>query len=235
MYNKSLSLVLTTYNEEENVTNTLKEINKFKDIDLEVIIVDDNSTDNTLNKILELKLDFVKVISRKKTKGLASAIIRGLFESTKDNICWIDVDMTNQINKLQIMLQNIESNDIVILSRYVKEGGDKRNLIRRLSSRLINIYSRLILGFAIKDYTGGIFLIKREVLNCVLPIPYGHGEYFPEFLYNLKRKNCKIVELPFVQEDRKYGDSKSYINIFNFLYTGYKYAIRILLARLNRE
>ena len=54
-------------------------------------------------------------------------------------------------------------------------------------SKIINFICRLILGSEIKDYTSSIFLMRREVLKCGVPIAYGHGEFFIEFLYKIKK------------------------------------------------
>jgi hypothetical protein len=62
------------------------------------------------------------------------------------------------------MIKNLENNDIVILSRYVNGGKDLRTKKRILTSKLINFFCRIILSNKIKDYTSGVFLMKRNVL-----------------------------------------------------------------------
>ena len=87
--------------------------------------------------------------------------------------------------RLPEMIVNLNDNDLVILSRYVNGGMDQRSKIRILSSQLINFLCRIVLSSKIKDYTSGIFLMKREVLKSAVPLCYGHGEFFIEFLYKL--------------------------------------------------
>ena len=74
-----------------------------------------------------------------------------------------------------------------------------------ISSKMINYFCRLVLGSEIKDYTSSIFLMKKEVLKYGVPIAYGHGEFFIEFLYKVKKNGMKICELPYVQPPDQEG------------------------------
>ena len=85
------------------------------------------------------------------------------------------------------MIKKLNSgNDIVVLSRYVSGGGDERILLRAVCSKFFNMLCRLILRAPIKDFTSSIFLMKREVMDEVTFLGYGHGEFFLEFLHYLK-------------------------------------------------
>ena len=95
---------------------------------------------------------------------------------------------------------------------------------------MINFFCRLILGNEIKDYTSSIFLMRRDVLKFGVPIAYGHGEFFIEFLYKIKKNGVKICELPYVQPPDMEG-SKTASNIFRFFKLGLDYLIRILIIR----
>ena len=114
------SIILCTYNEANYIENTIAKIEKIIE-NLELIIVDDNSTDGTkeiINRINQEKK--YKVIFRKKSKGLASAFLRGFMETSGDHVGWLDTNMTESIPRFQEMSELLNSdNDIVILSRYV--------------------------------------------------------------------------------------------------------------------
>ena len=152
-------------------------------------------------KILSLKIlkkinyENLKIFSRKKTKGLASAFLLGLINTSGDIIGWLDSNMGDTAKKFPEMLQKLKGADIVILSRYVTEGKDERNKIRVISSYLLNKFSKLILRSKINDLSSGIFLMKREVLNDVVPVAKGHGEFMMEFLYKAEKKGNKIIEI----------------------------------------
>ena len=137
---KKTSIILCTYNESHHIKNTIVQIQKTIQ-NLELIIVDDNSTDGTKEIINQINQDKkIKVIFRKKSRGLASATLRGVIESSGDYIGWLDTNMTESVPQFKEMLNSLKlDNDIVILSRYVEGGNDKRKLLRSLTSKYFNI------------------------------------------------------------------------------------------------
>ena len=87
------SILLCTYNEARYIENTVLNLDKSIS-DLEIIIVNDDSKDNTLSIIQKLKTNCeLKVINRTKSKGLGTAFQRALIESRGKNIGWIDTNM----------------------------------------------------------------------------------------------------------------------------------------------
>ena len=89
----SVSVVLATYNERENILDTIGEIYKHVTQSTEVIVVDDDSPDQTWDIVGQLQDPRVKVIRRVSTRGLASAFNRGIIESRGQVVCWMDADM----------------------------------------------------------------------------------------------------------------------------------------------
>jgi dolichol-phosphate mannosyltransferase len=132
------------------------------------------------------------------------------------------------------MLEKLREYDVVIGSRYVEGGQDLRHPIRVYASKLINGFAELVLNHGIKDYDSGFVLLRRSVLDKVLPIPIGYGEYFIEFVYACCRKGLKVCEVPYAFKDRVMGASKSFPSLWRFLVLGSKYILRILQARLRR-
>ena len=128
------SIILCTFNEANYIENTISELEK-NIPNLEIVIVDDCSTDGTTEIIKRLNQNNKhKVIYRKKSKSLASAFVRGVVETTGENIGWIDTNMSEVAVKFPEMIAELKSNnDIVVLSRYVQGGGDNRILLRNLS------------------------------------------------------------------------------------------------------
>ena len=230
---KKISIILSTYNEALVIEQTISEIFKYIK-NVEIILVDDNSPDGTFEKVNQINNPNLKVFS-KKTRGLAAAFLLGLINSSGDVVGWIDSNMNLLAIKLPDMIDKLDNNDIVVLSRYVKGGKDERTGLRILSSQTVNWLCRLILGKKIKDYTSGIFVMRRSVLNEVVPIGYGHGEFFIEFLYKAKQKGIKILEVPFTQPPDKEGTTKTSPNIFKFIYLGLFYVIRIILSLVRRN
>ena len=231
------SIILCTYNEANHIENAISEIEKYIS-NLELVIVDDNSSDGTAEIIKRLNVDNkFNAIFRKKNRGLASAFLRGLIETTGDNIGWIDTNMGEVAPRFIEMTEELKlNNDLVILSRYIAGGGDRRNLIRVLCSKYFNILCRIILTSSIKDFTSSIFLMKRQIINEVTFLGYGHGEFFIEFLHKVHKKGFKIKEIPYVQKrDQDLTNSKSAPNLAKFFYLGFIYMLRIFSSIMRRD
>lgn len=230
------SILLCTYNEGKYVKKTILELQKNIN-NLEVIVVDDDSTDNTIEELQSLKsVVDIKIIIRKKTKGLASAFQRALIETTGDNIGWIDSNMTEVAKEFPLMIKELEKYDLILLSRYIEGGSDERVLIRVLGSKLINFVCRIILGNKIKDYTSSIFIMKKNVLNETSILGYGHGDFFVEFLYSAIKKNFAIKEIPYIQKKDDEGSNTSTSpNLFRFFILGFFYFVRVLIIRFRRH
>ena len=231
--NKNVSIILSTFNEKLSIEFTISELIKYLP-GVEIIVVDDNSPDGTLEVLKKINYEKLKIFSRKKTKGLASAFLLGLINTSGDIIGWLDSNMGDTAKKFPEMLQNLKEADIVILSRYVAEGKDERNKIRVIASYLLNKFSKLILRSKINDLSSGIFLMKREVLNDVVPVAKGHGEFMMEFLYKAEKKGNKIIEIPYIQPIDIEGHSKSFPNIAKFLYLGFFYLVRIIQSIITK-
>ena len=229
----NVSIILSTFNEKLSIEFTISELIKYLP-GVEIIVVDDNSPDGTLEVLKKINYENLKIFSRKKTKGLASAFLLGLINTSGDIIGWLDSNMGDTAKKFPEMLQNLKEADIVILSRYVAEGKDERNKIRVIASYLLNKFSKLILRSKINDLSSGIFLMKREVLNDVVPVAKGHGEFMMEFLYKAEKKGNKIIEIPYVQPIDVEGHSKSFPNIAKFLYLGFFYLVRIIQSIITK-
>ena len=229
----NISIILSTFNEKLSIEFTISELIKYLP-GVEIIVVDDNSPDGTLEVLKKINYENLKIFSRKKTKGLASAFLLGLINTSGDIIGWLDSNMGDTAKKFPEMLQNLKGADIVILSRYVAEGKDERNKIRVIASYLLNKFSKLILRSKINDLSSGIFLMKREVLNDVVPVAKGHGEFMMEFLYKAEKRGNKIIEIPYIQPIDIEGHSKSFPNIAKFLYLGFFYLVRIIQSIITK-
>ena len=231
--NNKISIILSTYNEGYIIEETIKEI--FNNINnVEVILVDDNSTDGTIEKVKNLNYSNLKLFSRT-NRGLASAFLLALINSEGNIVGWFDSNMPSLIKKVPEMLEELKNNDLVILSRFVKGGKDERSKFRTLSSLYINYICRFWLGSEIKDYTSGVFLMHRNTLISGVPICYGHGEFFIEFLYKLKKRGMKIREIPYTHPPDHVGMSKTATNIFRFFKLGMDYVIRIIISKFRKN
>ncbi len=229
-----VSIVLATYNERENILDTIRSIFEHVKDPAEVIVVDDDSEDETWKLVENFNDPRVVLIRRVDTRGLASAFNRGIIESRGGVVGWMDADMCMPPSMLPDMIKKLDDYDIVVGSRYAPGGQDDRAFLRVASSRLINGLAQWILGYGIKDYDSGFVVLRRSVFNKVSIIPTGYGAYFMEFLYTCRKKGLTVYEMPYVFRDRAKGISKSAPSLLRFFKTGMQYVIRIFTARLRR-
>ena len=231
------SIILCTHNEAKHIEKTIFELEKHIK-DLEIVIVDDSSTDGTIEIIQRLNQNNkYKVIYRKKSRNLASAFVRGLTETTGDKIGWIDTNMGELASRFPEMIDELKSDkDLILMSRYIKGGGDDRIFIRAFCSKYFNVLCKLILRVPIKDFTSSIFMMKRKVLDEVTFLGYGHGDFFLEFLYNMHQKEFKIKEIPYIQKkDDEISNSKSAPNLIKFSWLGFLYILRIFVTLVRKK
>ena len=230
--NKKISIVLCTYNEVNYIEQTIRLISQTLE-NVEIIVVDDNSNDGTLEKLNTLKsiLNF-KLIVRKNERGLASAHKRGFNESTGEYVGTIDVNSRDQILYFAKLITKLdEGYDIAVLSRYVLGGDDQRIFIRSFASKAINLVSKFLLRIPFNDFTSCIFLMKRKLIDYSGIIKTGYAEWFIEFVYIIHKKKYRITEIPYVQKmDENLSKSKSYPNLFIFSYLGCIYFFRVILS-----
>ena len=164
----NLSIVLCTYNEEDNIRQTLtKLINN--SLIREVIIIDDNSNDQTVSIINEIKNNKIRLFIRKNTKGFASAFIFGLTMTSGDYVMRFDVDMHSEIDLFLNTFEKNTDKECLIFSRYVVNGDDQRGLYRKLPSIIINKLCQYLLSNKIKDYTSCIIFFKKDILMDIMP------------------------------------------------------------------
>ena len=231
--NKKVSIILTTYNEAREIKETINKIEEFIP-NAEIILVDDNSTDGTIEEAKSLNNPNLICYSRKR-RGLASAFLVGLINSSGNIVGWVDSNMSSVIKNYPLMIRKLEEADIVILSRYIEGSIDERNRFRVITSYLLNKFSKLILRSKINDISSGLHVMKRDVLLSEIPIGFGHGEFFMEFLARLEKKGLKIIELPFTQTVDIEGNSKSFPNLYTFSKLGFFFFFLLLRAIFKRQ
>lgn len=226
-----ISVILPTYNEEENIVRLIEELLTEIESPVEIIVVDDNSEDGTADIVEALRNPNI-VLIRRKERGLASAFNRGIIESKYGIVCWMDADMSMPAHVLAKMIKCLDCHDMAIGSRYVEGGSDDRSPLRVLSSRLINGFARLVLGGHVRDYDSGFVALRRKVFDTVTVIPFGYGEYFMELVYDAQRKGLSLVEVGYSFKDRTVGYSKSFPSLLTFIKTGMHYIFRIITIRI---
>jgi len=207
----SLSVILPTYNERENLPELIAQIRRLP-IEVECIIVDDSSPDGTgeLADRLASTDPLIKVIHRPRKAGLASAVYAGLSEASAPYVAVMDADLQHPPHLLTQMLRALEEGyDVVVASRYVRGGGVASwSLLRHIISRVATLLAHLAIprSRVVKDPMSGYFALKREILESV-KIDSSIG-YKLLLTILVKGRYSKIKEVPMVFRRRFRGESK---------------------------
>jgi len=210
-----ISVVIPTYNEEKTIAEVIEQISlSFKDSDteLEFIVVDDSSTDDTVKAAEAVKDKCnVKVIVRKNERGLASAVLRGWLEASGRLLAVIDGDMQHPPDVIPRLFHGLTEHnaDMAVASRKVAGGGTSNwEYHRVVISAAATIIAKLCLPVTllnVRDATTGCFMFKRECVDLSKLSPLG----FKIFLEVLARgKFGKTVEVPYIFNQRSKGVSK---------------------------
>jgi dolichol-phosphate mannosyltransferase len=226
-----VSIVLPTYNEKDNIVDLIYGIQRNLGESVEIIIVDDDSPDKTWQHVERLVNEHIKLLRRTDKRGLTSAIADGI-ALTKGNIVgWMDCDFSMPPEILPVLINTLDKADIAVGSRFIKGGLDDRDTpFEMLSTKLLNLFARLILTSKIYDYTSGFVVAKREVLEEI-ELRGDYGEYCIDFLYKAFKKNFKIIEIPYTCIPRRFGESKTAPSLPRFFMRGIKYFKTIIRLR----
>ena len=209
-------VIIPTYNERENIRRIIDSVLR-QDGRLEVLIVDDGSPDGTGEIVAELQgIDSrIHLLEREKKMGLGTAYIAGFrwaLERDYDYILEMDADFSHDPAHLKQFLSAIETNDLVLGSRY-QEG--RVTVVNWPISRLIlsysaNLYARAVTGLPVWDATGGFKCFRRSVLETIdLSHVRSNGYAFQiEMSFRAWKRGFRIAEIPIVFVDRTEGTSK---------------------------
>jgi len=214
-------VVTPTYNERENLP--LLAAGVLKHDGARMLIVDDGSPDGTgdvADQLAKANPGRVEVMHRTGQRGLGRSYVDGLLhaiqEGRADFICQMDADLSHNPEYLPEMIRAAESHDLVIGSRYL-HGVSVVNwpLHRIFLSAFGNRYIRLVTSLSTSDCTSGYRCWRREAL-ARLPIADMVSDgyaFLVEMLYEAKRRNFRIGEVPIIFIERRMGQSKLSSNV----------------------
>mmetsp|Transcript_5535 Transcript_5535/g.8502 ORF Transcript_5535/g.8502 Transcript_5535/m.8502 type:complete len:294 (-) Transcript_5535:351-1232(-) len=220
--NMLYSIILPTYNERENLpimTQLIHDTFTDAKLNYEIVVVDDNSPDKTLNVAQSLQSifgkDHIKIVSRAAKLGLGSAYSAGLKVSSGQRIILMDADLSHHPKFIPEMIAVMDSTtkkvDIVSGTRYSRGGGVAGwDTYRKLTSCGANFLAKFLLATGgASDLTGSFRLYERYALEQILPQVKQKGYAFQmEIIVRAHKSGMKIGDVPITFVDRIYGESK---------------------------
>jgi dolichol-phosphate mannosyltransferase len=222
-------VIIPTYNEKENVAAIIDAVMLLDDA-FDVLIVDDGSPDGTaqiVKQLMEKHPQRLHIEERKGKLGLGTAYIHGFkwaLARHYEYIFEMDADFSHPPHKLLELKNACEQGaDFSIGSRYTK-GGKVSDwpFTRWLISYGASLYVRIVLWMNIMDTTAGFVCYKRKVLETINlnDIKFIGYAFQIEMKYTAHRLGFKHKEVPITFQDRKLGNSKMSMNIFNEAFIG---------------
>ncbi len=207
-----LALIIPAYNEEKTISQIVKDIDgvlKKNYENYEIVVMNDCSTDQTLNVVSELKkrIKNLKVISNKKNLGKTRTVMSGFKMIDADVFAFIDADYQYDPLDLPAVINKVVKENYDICSGIRQNRKD--NLYRLLMSKGFNAFNKLMFGITIKDVNCGLKAIKKNVFEKIR-IEYVNAPWFidTELLAKAYRKGLKVSQVPIRHHARKEGNSK---------------------------
>ena len=229
-----VSIVLPTYNEAGNIADLINALHQCITHPHEIIVVDDNSPDETWRIVEEIALrhPFVRIERRMQNPGLTRSIQHGIDRARGEIICWMDCDFSHPPETMAQLISHVmEGHDLAVASRYIAGGRYKSGLqwfgadesaLAVLLSRFMNVGICWSLDPRFHDYTSGFIAVRRQVLQRNR-LHGDYGEYFMDFMYRSILQGHRYKEIPFVSTPRRFGVSKTGTTFRQLFWRGTKY------------
>ncbi len=199
-----LSLVIPVMNEEENIKPLLDKVYEdLHGIDYEVILVDDGSTDRTVERIKAYANDRTKLIVFNRNYGQTTAMAAGINEAQGELIATIDGDLQNDPADIPMMIEKLEKEgwDVVAGRRAKRQDG---MFLRKIPSKIANYIIRKSTKVYLQDYGCTLKVFRRDIAkNLGL---YGELHRFIPVL--AKMQGARITEVDVRHHPRLHGESK---------------------------
>jgi glycosyltransferase involved in cell wall biosynthesis len=199
-----LSVVITMLNEEENVKPLLQQLHHaLQEYHHEIVLVDDGSTDRTVEMIKQFARPNVKLVILNANYGQTAAMAAGIQESSGQYIATMDGDLQNDPTDISFMLEKLKNErwDVIAGNRKDRKDG---KLLRRIPSQAANWLIRKLSGVHIRDYGCTLKIFRRDIaMNLGL---YGDLHRFIPILAVVQ--GGKIADVDVKHHPRKFGKSK---------------------------
>jgi glycosyltransferase involved in cell wall biosynthesis len=197
-----LSIVVPAYNEARRIRDTLERICRYKAAEpysIELIVVDDGSTDETV----EIVSDFhgIRLVRNDRNHGKGFTVRHGVLEARGQFILFTDADLSTPIEEVDKLLSALQSSgvDCAVGSRALQRKliGIHQPWLRETGGRFFNLLVRGFTGLKLRDTQCGFKLFNRRSTLRAFELMHVEGFGFdPELLFLIQRTGGKIMEVP---------------------------------------
>ena len=245
--NIDYSIILPTLNEAGHIENLISEISNIFiscKLNFEIIVIDDNSIDGTIEIIKKISNHNNKVflyVREDKKKSLVKSLIYGIKVAKHKRIIWMDADFSHPPEYLNEFIKLNENNnhDALVFSRFLKKSEryyEKKNMKAKPIDKLsfiLNKICKIAISEMYTDYSSGFICIKSDVIKKIKISGY-YGDYFVNLISDLHKQSKKILEIPYIERERATGESKTTSNKIDFIVKCYFYLHAILKSLVKK-
>ncbi len=218
--NKKISIIVSFYNEEKSIepfiNETLVELKKIENIDYEIIFINDCSTDNSLDKLLEFHNNNkkIKIINLSRRFGPMESIMAGVNFSSGDALINIDIDLQDPPSLIKEMIKywREENYDVVFTTRTKRHG---ETFVKKFVSSIGYKILKKFTNIPIEKDSGDFRLISRRVIEEYKKF----SEVYPFFRFVIDWIGFKRKQIFYERNARKKGETKHPFGLgifFNF-------------------
>ena len=206
-----LSVIIPCFNEKDTIAKIVDKINKLENLNLEIIIIDDDSNDGTRD-ILKDKIegDVSKIIFNDSNYGKGYCVKQGIEASNGDIILIQDADLEYDPSDYAKLVKPIEKGvaDVVYGSRFL--GGEEKRVLyfwHTLGNKFLTILSNMFSNLNLTDMEVGYKLFRSNILKDINLLENRFG-FEPEITAKISKKKIRIFEVGISYYGRKYEDGK---------------------------
>jgi len=203
-----LSIVIPIYNEEKTLMTILEKV-RAQDINKEIILVDDGSTDGTREILKSLDYPEVRVFLHKENQGKGAALRTGFAEATGDIIIIQDADLEYNPEEYGYLIRPIQNGvaDVVYGARFL--GGPHRVLYfwHYCGNKLLTLITNVLFNINLNDMETCYKVFRKEALEGISIISNRFG-FEPEITARMVKSKQRIYEVPISYFGRTYAEGK---------------------------
>ena len=227
----NLLIIIPAFNESGNIEKTIRMI-KGQTSDFDYVIINDCSTDNTLEVC---RKNGFNVINLPINLGIGGAVQTGYLYAKEfgyDYAVQVDGDGQHNPEYIRQMLEIIQKDqvDMVVGSRFIKNEGFQSSFTRRIGIVFFEKLIKLLTGMRITDPTSGLRLINKSVID-LFASNYPNDYPEPETIVTLLESGFKVEEFPVLMNEREHGESS--ITLFKAVYYMIKVSLAIVISKMS--
>jgi len=225
----NLSVVIPCYNEEKTISVIVERIKAQKNLLIEIIIIDDHSSDNTLNELSKIAQIYpdIKIVRHEKNMGKGSALKSGIKLATGNIILIQDADLEYNPNDYKNLLQPFLETDADVVYGTRFKGGSYVRLHffwHYLANKILTTLTNVVTNLNMSDMETGYKLFKSEVIKKINLKENSFG-IEPEITVKLAKNKFIFYEVPISYNGRSYQEGKkiTFLDAIKAIFCIFKY------------